>query len=166
MLSVVALLLAFSTTPTAIASVSEPPTNAQVAAGIPVTLSKSTEKFTPKSLAGEYTAVVNDAYKRQMENDGIKEISGKILLNTDGTFEFQSLISVSPDRKDTKYSNRDSKIKGDFKVEGNFVLFTSKSETLAGKEIEHISSVVKFTISDNGKALKPLNLTEVSFVKK
>ncbi|MEE3715673.1 hypothetical protein V2H45_02815 [Tumidithrix elongata RA019] len=136
--------------------------------------STSSGTFTAQSLAGEYTLVVSDNSKAEMEKSGIKKFEGKIVLKADGTFEGQLMIAGTPpaDPKEptpaTPPAPKSSELKatGEFKVEGNMALLTTKSAMADGKEEKASPNVDKYTISADGKELKPEAQTGISFVKK
>ncbi|MEE3715674.1 hypothetical protein V2H45_02820 [Tumidithrix elongata RA019] len=170
MIPAIALVLAFSLTPTTIESASTvakhipSPTMVAVADNINA-LNKSSEKLTPQSLAGEYTLVITNATQEEMKKAGIKEFTGKIVLKADSTFEGQLMISgASPDGTGIRRS--EIKVKGMFEVKGNVALLTVKSSMTDGKEDKVTSSVDKYTISTDGKELKPEGQAGISFIRK
>ncbi|MEE3715672.1 hypothetical protein V2H45_02810 [Tumidithrix elongata RA019] len=110
--------------------------------------------------------MVGDTAKKAMEKNGLNEFKGKIVLNSDGTFEAMVKISGT-DPKETKPTTSEIKAKGDFKVEANIVVLTGKSRMVDGKE-DKPSPPAKYAISADGKVLKPdaNDQLEISFVKK
>jgi hypothetical protein len=155
---------AASATPPAV-----PTTPAASASPSPSVSPAATGTFTAQSLAGEYTLTVNDAAKKDMEKSGIKEFKGKIVLSADGTFEGQLVLAgTPPDAKDPTPKSSELKAKGEFKVEGNMVLLTTKSAMSDGKEEKASPNVDKYIISADGKELKPEAQAQsgISFVRK
>jgi hypothetical protein len=135
------------------------------ASATPTTAASGT--FTAQSLAGEYTMILNDDAKKEMEKSGIKEFKAKITLSADGTFEGALMISgAPPDAKEPKTS--EVKAKGEFKVEGNTVVMTTKSQMVDGKDEKASPAADKYTISADGKELKPEAQGQqgISFVRK
>ncbi|CAN1209353.1 hypothetical protein TUMEXPCC7403_03955 [Tumidithrix helvetica PCC 7403] len=162
----VALVLSFSATPPSIPTISETVVSTLTSVNIQ-SFVKSTEKFTAQSLAGEYTLVVTDAVKREAETSGIKEFKGKLLLNADNSFEFHLITSRTDlDTQEPKLEKNEVKIKGDFKLQGNVVLLTSKSEVVNGKEQKSSPTTVKCSISPKGTEFKVDAQPGFSFIRK
>jgi hypothetical protein len=168
----VALVLAFALAPYASVTFSTeriPQVVASTLGNNSKNLDRVSEKFTARSLAGEYTLALTAIERTRSEAMGIKTFTGKLVLNADRTFqaEFQ-LFGTFLDRKEISPSLTQMIGKGKFNVDGNTLrLIPTTAQAIRDGKAENVSATItEFTISANGQLLQSLGETGYFLVKK
>ncbi|WP_425214309.1 hypothetical protein [Tumidithrix helvetica] len=132
------------------------------------TLDRVSDKFTARSLAGEYTLATTYGERRQIEGGLIntKAFKGIIVLNADRTFMAEvTLYSQSPSQQE---SITQLKATGNFNVDGNRLQLTPSTGLAVrdGKEEKITSEISEFIVSPNGQVLQQIGKSGIFLVKK
>ncbi|MEE3715675.1 hypothetical protein V2H45_02825 [Tumidithrix elongata RA019] len=164
MIPVVSLLLAFSVTPSTIASVT---TSAVSMPKTIETLDRVSDKFTARSLAGEYTLATIPQGFTTFDDGTPVNFKFSLWLNSDRTFESE-IIFISADPERSRRSPVRLKAKGEFYLDGNSLqLLPKEAFAIGDRNRENISAQeIEFVISPNGQVLQQVDRKGIFLVKK
>jgi hypothetical protein len=166
MISAIALVLAFSVAPNAIASGIGTATSQQYVSSSGK-LDRVSEKFTARSLAGEFTLAAIPYAITTFDEGTAANLGGSVWLNSDRTFKAEFIFS-SADPKQASRSPIRLKTTGVFYLDGNLLRLVPKTDLFTGDRLpENISThEIEFVISPNGQVLQQAGRAGIFLVKK